>query len=400
MVGVRVLDMSAVISGPFATSILADQGAEVIKIESAAAPDITRNLGPRHARHRRMAAMYITANRGKRAICLDLRKPEGVAVVKRLVAGCDVCVQNFRPGVAERLGVDYASLRACQPELIMLSISGYGPSGPYVKAPVYDQVIQAMAGVGTVMKDADGAPGMFHNLLVDKVTALNAAQAVTAALLAKAHGRAPCGQHVQLSMLDSALHFLFPDAFWNKVWADQADDGSEWHQHAPGMELRAADGKVAVSMGNWRQVEGILRVAGLEAQAARVAGGESAAKVMDEAREQMHAALRSMTRQQIFDAALQQGVPCGKFLSTSEVLADPQVGHARSVQEHRHPHCGRYLSAAPPARFSATPSAVVSHAPMLGEDTTAVLLEFGYTQAQVDAMRRDGLFGRTTTTQK
>jgi crotonobetainyl-CoA:carnitine CoA-transferase CaiB-like acyl-CoA transferase len=213
MNGIRVLDMSAVISGPWAASVLADQGADVIKIESPTGPDLTRSLGP--GAHEGMGAMYVTANRGKRSITLDLQKTEGVSAFKKLVAQSDVVIANYRPGVAERLGVDYGSLVGVNKDLIMLSISGYGDTGPYVKARVFDQVIQTMTGVGTLMKDANGDPTMFHNLLMDKVTALNAAQCVTSALLAKERGHG--GQHINLSMLDSAVHFLFPDGYLNKV---------------------------------------------------------------------------------------------------------------------------------------------------------------------------------------
>jgi hypothetical protein len=165
--GIRVLDMSAVISGPWAASVLADQGADVIKIEAPNGPDLTRSLGPGPPG---LGSMYVTANRGKRSITLDLQKEEGVRVFKQLVAQSDVVVQNYRPGVAERLGVDYDSLCAVRSALVMVSISGWGDSGPYVKARVFDQVIQTMTGVGAIMQDSEGGPTMFHNLLMDKVT--------------------------------------------------------------------------------------------------------------------------------------------------------------------------------------------------------------------------------------
>jgi crotonobetainyl-CoA:carnitine CoA-transferase CaiB-like acyl-CoA transferase len=200
LAGIRVLDMSAVISGPWATSFLADQGAEVIKLEGPRGPDLTRMLGPGPpSGSAGMAGMYVSANRGKRSIVLDLGSAEGLAALMRLAASVDVVVQNYRPGVAERLGVDYASLvaGAARPDLIVLSISGYGQDGPYVRAPVYDQVVQAMSGVGTTMTNEAGQPTLFHNLVMDKVTALNASQSITAALLARERGRG--GQHIELS---------------------------------------------------------------------------------------------------------------------------------------------------------------------------------------------------------
>ena len=143
--------------------------------------------------------MYLTVNRGKRSITLDVQKPRGLGLLKRLVAKSDVVVQNYRPGVAKRLGIDYAALSAVKRDIIVMSISGFGPSGPYAGAKVYDQVVQAMAGVPSIMSDGQGQPVMFHNLLVDKVSALNAAQAVTAALLAKHRGHGvPSKVHARL----------------------------------------------------------------------------------------------------------------------------------------------------------------------------------------------------------
>lgn len=163
LTGIQILDMSTVISGPWATSFLADQGADVIKIEAPGAPDMTRGLGPQPVPG--LGAMHITVNRSKRSLLLDIRKPRGVAVLKRLVAKCDAVVQNYRPGVAERLGVDYAALSAVREDLVMLSISGYGPTGPYAEAKVYDQVVQAMSGVPSISPDGSNEQVLFHSIL-------------------------------------------------------------------------------------------------------------------------------------------------------------------------------------------------------------------------------------------
>jgi crotonobetainyl-CoA:carnitine CoA-transferase CaiB-like acyl-CoA transferase len=179
-------------------------------------------------------------------MALDLRKPEGVAVLKHMARHSDVCLQNVRPGVAEKLGIAYGDLKAANEDLVYLSISGYGPTGPYVDAKVYDFIIQAQSGVGEIMRDEEGGPTQFHNLLMDKVTALNASQAITAALLAVSRGRG--GQHmIELSMIDSAIHFLFPDGKWNQVWVDSSQIPVEWRDGHAKTEYNCSDGKVAIT---------------------------------------------------------------------------------------------------------------------------------------------------------
>lgn len=376
--GIRVLDMASVISGPWATSFLADQGAEVIKLEPPDGPDMTRGLGPRGGKG--LGAMYVTANRGKRSMTLDVQKSEGVSVVKRLVKTYDVVVQNYRPGVAKKLGIDYDTLVAENPKLIMLSITGYGPDGPYADAPVYDQVVQAMTGVPMLTYNKEGKPAMFYNLLVDKVSALNAAQAVTAAIVARERGHG--GQHVQLSMLDATLHFLFPDAYWNKVWLDQPTIPLEWTDIAGKTEYDVADGRMAISATSNKQMWGLLEVAGLSALKSNDLN-EMRAK----ATPQIKAILAKRTKQEVFESCLKHGVPCGKFQTFDQALADPQVLHNKVVLELTHPDGGRYRAVRPPALFAKTPAAIHSPAPKMGADTMDILTEVGLTAAEIAKLR-------------
>lgn len=298
LAGFRVLDMSAVISGPWGASILADQGADVIKIEGPAGPDLTRGLGSSPAEG--MAGMYTTANRGKRSVTIDLQRPRGVEVLKLMAKHSDVVIQNFRPGVSTRLGVDYAALSAVNPNIVMLSITGFGSSGPYQRAKVYDPVIQAMVGVGDAQKgtvfDAEGGASLVHNLVMDKVTALNACQAVTAALLARERGSG--GQLIELNMLDAAAHFLYPDAYYNQVWETAATPFPEWNRISQNYDFTVKDGKIAVSL-----------------------GPTTSSKV----RAEFSARVATMTRQAAFDWCLLEGIPCGKYNTREEFLVDPQV---------------------------------------------------------------------------
>ena len=205
--GIRVLDVSQMISGPIATMILGDQGADVIKVEPPGTGDLVRGIG---AARSGIAPTFATANRNKRSIVLNLRDPRGLEVLGRLVAATDVFVQNFRPGKAEQMGIGEKALRAIRPDLIYVSISGFGETGPYAHKRVYDPVVQALSGLAGIQGDREtGRPRMVRTIVPDKLTAMTAAQAITAALFARA--RTGCGQHVRLAMLDAMVSFLWPE---------------------------------------------------------------------------------------------------------------------------------------------------------------------------------------------
>lgn len=363
LTGIRVLDMSAVISGPWGASILADQGADVVKIEGPMRPDLTRRLGG--SPELGMASMYVTANRGKRSVTIDLHEPRGVELLKVMVAQSDVVIQNFRPGVSTRLGVDYTTLSAANADLIMLTITGFGETGPYAQAPVYDPVIQAMTGVGDAQNgtvfDADGKESLVHNLMFDKVTALNACQAVTAALLARERGHG--GQLIELSMFDAAVHFLYPDSYYNKVW-ETGKPFPEWNRaFSANYDFVVVDGKVAISV-----PQEVDRVA-------------------------LAAYLATKTRQEAFDYCLEIGIPCGKFNTRDELLADPQIRHNRTIETHQHPTLGAWTTPRPPANFHVTPSKVTGVPAAMGEHTAEVLGDFGIDAKLVAELQADGVIG-------
>jgi crotonobetainyl-CoA:carnitine CoA-transferase CaiB-like acyl-CoA transferase len=205
--GVRVLDLTGMISGPMATMILADQGADVIKIEPPAG-DLMRRYG---VMRRGMSSSFLSNNHGKRSLCVDIKAPEGLAAVLKLAATADVLVQNFRPGAIERMGLGEDAVRAVRPDIVYVSISGFGERGPYVDQRVYDPVIQALSGLAEIQSDRQtGQPRMVRTVIPDKTTAVTAAQAVTAALFARE--RTGKGQHVRLAMLDTMIAYLWPEA--------------------------------------------------------------------------------------------------------------------------------------------------------------------------------------------
>ena len=205
LAGIRIIDLTSMLSGPWATMILADQGADVIKVEEPRQGDHTRSYGNRR---NGFSASFLNLNRNKRSVAIDLKTPQGVDLVKRLAAGADVLVQNFRPGVVERLGLDEAAVRKRAPGIVYVSINGFGEKGPYAHKPVYDPIVQAFSGLTTVQAGSDQQrPRLIRTVLPDKLTAVTAAQAIAAALVGRL--KTGKGQHVRLSMLDAVLAFLW-----------------------------------------------------------------------------------------------------------------------------------------------------------------------------------------------
>jgi len=365
--GVKVLDLTSVVSGPHAAMILSDQGADVIKVE-APEGDIMRRGG--------MTPGFVSSNRGKRSVVLDLKRPEELSVLHRLIAVSDVLVQNFRPGVADRLGFGEPAARAISPGLIYVSISGVGETGPYVRKRVYDPVIQALSGLADIQRDTEtGRPHMVRTLIADKTTALAAAQAICAALYNKAvRGE---GQHVRLAMLDVMVAYLWPEGFQDLTLVEQTDSGGR--PAAPDLIFRTADGYItagALSDAEWR---GMCTVLGrpewiedprFRTGTARSANAATRLSVVGEVLATGTSA-DWLTR---LDAAQ---VPCAPVLTRRELLADPQVAANGLIVEFDQPQLGRVRQARPAARFKGTPPWVPSPAPGLGEHTQDVLAELG-----------------------
>lgn len=256
--GIKVLDLSVMISGPLAAMTLADQGADVIKVESPGIGDFMRYLGSAKGG---MTGIFLNNNRGKRSLVVDLKRPEGVEVLKTLAKTADVVIQNFRPGAVERLGIGFDDLKAVNPNLIYVSISGYGPDGPASGHRVYDNVIQGASGLASVQVDPqNGTPSLFRTLLCDKVTSLKAAQAVTAALLARERGQAQ-GQHIVLAMLDAAIAFLWPDSAMDAVLLD--DDANRTPTIAQNYAVtRMKDGFASIGVVSDSEFKGLCEAYG------------------------------------------------------------------------------------------------------------------------------------------
>ncbi|MFN6118725.1 MAG: CaiB/BaiF CoA transferase family protein [Actinomycetes bacterium] len=386
--GFTVVEACQMVAGPLAGTLLADLGAEVIKVETPKGGDRMRYLGPRVGG---IGAMWAGVNRGKRSVVLDLQHPEGGAIFRDLVGRADVVVQNFRPGVVQRLGIDEPTLRTAHPDLVYVSVSGFGDTGPYIDQKSYDYVVQALSGMAA-LQGAAGDPQLIRTIVVDKVTAHTAAQAVLAAIVARLRGHG--GQHVQVSMIDAALAFLWPDGMMQHTLLD-TDRVTPGPHMADGYLVRPTlDGHLALMATSNTQFPALCaalgtdwlddpRFATLEAREANAAalsdliGAEVARHGSAELVATLHA----------------HDVPCAAVNPLERVHLDPQVQHNGTIVEHERPWLGRVREARPPVHYAATPTSLGRHAPKLDEHTDEVLAELGRTPEQIADLRVRGVVG-------
>jgi len=373
--GVRVLDLSVVVSGPLATMMLADQGADVIKVETPGLGDIVRYLGSSRAG---MSGLFVNCNRGKRSITLDLKHPLGLDLFRRMVEQADVLVQNYRPGTAERLGIGYDDLHLLNDDLIYVSISGFGQDGPYAGRRVYDNVIQAYSGFAGVQTDPrNGEPTVLRTLVCDKITAYAAAQAITAALFNRARGGR--GQHIELAMLDSAVSFLWPDAGMDLTLLE--DDATRAPTIASFYSTtRMSDGFTTTTVLSDAEWHGLCAAVGRLDLVSdprfltlpdRMANAHEMVALMG-------AAARTTSRADFIAAAEAHDVPAAPVLELAEVPDDPQIQHNRVFAYRHHPTVGAVREVRSAASFSGTPAITASPAPRLGEHSDEIAAEFGF----------------------
>lgn len=385
--GYRIIDVTQMISGPVATMMLGDQGADVIKVEPPGVGDLTRALG---GRRRGMAPIFASSNRSKRSIAIDLKSPRGIELLRAMVKTADLFVQNFRPGTAERMGIGENELRRAKPDLIYVSISGFGESGPYVNKRVYDPVIQALSGLAAIQADPEtGRPRMMRLIVPDLVTALSAAQAMTAALLARERNGE--GQHVRLAMLDAVISFLWPEGMAGHTFLGSTS--AAVRPPAPDLIFETADGYITAGAVSDKEWEGLARaLEHLEWLAdSRFATPADRVRYARERLELTASALKTRTSEEWLARLEAEQVPCAAVLSLDQVLSDPQVTENELIVEFEHAHAGRMRQARPAARFDRTPARIGRPAPLLGEHTDEVLGEFGVSAGEIAELRRAGV---------
>ena len=385
LAGIRVVDVSQIVSGPMAACILADQGAEVIKVETPGG-DPVRWLGPRKGD---LSAMFITVNRGKRSLALDLKQPAGCAVLRDLIARADVLIENFRPGVIDKLGFGWEAARALNPRLVFASITGFGPDGPYSNIRVYDPVVQAVSGLAATQTDADGRPSLIRSLIADKVTALTAAQAITAALFVRE--RTGQAQRVDIAMLDAAVAFNWPDGMYNHGFLDDAPP--QFPEYGAMMRLwAAADGQVAVGSLQDAEFVALMRAVGLDdlADDPRLRGAGNRMGLQKEWAPRLSAALKAADLETLMVGFVREGAVGGRVNGLAQVAGDAQVRHNAIVAEIDHGTTGRVQTPRGAARFGASPQVAPTPAPHLGEHSAAILRELGRDEAEIGDLLASG----------
>ena len=378
--GYRIVDLTSMISGPLATMILADQGADVIKVENPDGGDHTRAA---NNRRNGFSASFLNNNRNKRSLALDLKDPKAKEALLRLVATADVFVQNFRPGVAERMGFGEDALRAVRPNLIYVSISGFGETGPFAGKPVYDPLVQAMSGLATIQAGSDlERPRLVRTIVPDKLTAVTASQAITAALLARE--RTGQGQHVRISMLEATIAFLFASDMGSQTFV-----GDEFPQQdaASFIDLiyETATTYISAAVQSNKEWQALTRALDKPEwlEDPRFKTPALRQRNIDDRLTTTQAVLLTRPAAEWLERLTAAGVPCAPVLTRSEMIRDPQVQATGIVVELDHKDAGRIRVARPAARFSATPASIRLGGPALGEHSKSILAELGYTQTDI-----------------
>ena len=389
LAGFRIIDVTQVISGPLATRILADQGADVIKVEPPVG-DILRHMGGIGG----LSPTFATTNRSKRSIVLDLKKENGLDTLRQLVSEADVFIQNSRPGIAERMGMGEAALRAINPKLIYVSICGFGEEGPYSHKRVYDPLIQGMSTLADIQSGQGDRPRLIRVIVPDKVTALTAAQSITAALLARE--RTGQGQHVRLSMLDAVIAFVWPEAMAYHTFVSP-----EVPKINPvarrDMVYDTSDSYIIVSTVAHREWQAFCRAAGRRDWLEDPRFQNTAGLVAHAAErlEMMAEVLKTRTTEHWLEVLDEADVPCAPVLTRDNVHLNPQVQANGIIVEQEHPVVGLVRQARPAEQMDVTPSAISGPAPTLGQHTEEVLLEMGLNHERISELRESGALGES-----
>ena len=384
---IRVLDLSRIMAAPWAGQILADLGADVIKVERPGVGDDTRTWGPPFLKDvsgkpTKEAGYYLSVNRGKRSIALELDKPEGQAVVRALAARSDIVLENFKVGTLKRFGLDYEGLKAVNPRIIYCSVTGFGQTGPKREAAAYDFMVQAMGGLMSITGERDGLPGAGPQKvgvpIVDLMTGMYATVGVLAALARR--NETGQGEYIDLAMLDVQAAFLANQAMNWLVSGNAPKRGGNRHPNIQPQDVfPCADGFVALAVGNDAQFGRLAEILGHPEWIADERFATNPARVRNHPLldPRLRAEFASRSRYELIAALDAAGVPCSPINTVPEVFADPQVQHRNMLRKLPHPTAGEVPQVVSPLNFANEPLAFDRPPPLLGQHTEEILRELG-----------------------
>ena len=392
LAGIRVIDFSQILAGPFCTMLLADMGADVIKIEKPNGGDDTRRYGPPFIEGE--SAAFLTLNRNKRSIVLDLKSAQGLAVAKRMLSEAEVMIHNFRPGVVDRMGLAYEDARELNPAIVYCTVSGFGTTGPYSGRAGFDLVAQGMSGLMSINGFPDAPPAKVGVPMADLNTGMFCAYGILTAYINRLNtGR---GQHVDASLLESAMAYtLYESATYFATGEVAGPLGSAHRMIAPYQAFATRDGYINIGAANQNNWERMCRAVGREdlLEDARFASNPERMVNIAALTPIMEETFRARGTSHWVEALERAGVPCGPIYDIEQVYADPQVRSRDMAVPLEHPKAGAIRNIGVAVKLSDTPGAVRTPAPTLGQHTDEALAEFGYGDEEIAALRECGAAG-------
>lgn len=390
--GIKVIDFSQILAGPFCTMLLADMGADVVKVEKPNGGDDTRRYGPPFIEGE--SAAFLTLNRNKRSIVLDLKSEQGLGVVRRMLADADVMLHNFRPGVVERMGLGYDDVSALNPAIVYCAVSGFGATGPYSRRAGFDLVAQGMSGLMSVNGFPDAPPAKVGVPMADLNTGMFCAYGILTAYINRlATGK---GQHVDASLLESGMAYtLYESATYFATGEVAGPLGSAHRMIAPYQAFATQDGYINIGAANQNNWERMCRAVGRDdlLDDARFASNPERMVNIRSLTPIMEDTFRTQTTAHWVEILERAGVPCGPIYNIEQVYADPHVQSRDMAVELDHPKAGSIRNIGVAVKLSDTPGSVRTPAPLLGQHTDEVLTEFGCTDAEIAALRQSGALG-------
>jgi len=386
--GIRIIDFSKALAGPYCTMLLADMGAEVIKVEMPGAGDDSRGWGPPFIDGE--AAYFLSVNRNKKSITLNLKDNKAKEIALKIIGKADIVLESNRPGVMTKLGLDYETVKKINPGIIYCSISGFGQTGPYSKRPGFDQVIQGYGGIMGLTGEKGGGPLKVGIAVTDIATGMFAATGILTALYHRE--RTGQGQHVDASMLDGQVSWLTYQAGRYLASGNVPQRiGSAHPLIVPYQDFEASDGFINIAAGNdnlWKKFCAVTDLSDI-ADDPKFATNPKRVENRDEVVAIVSKKINTKTMQEWLDILNDAGVPCGPIYTVDQIFKDPQVLAREMLVEVDHPKCGKIQVTGSPIKLSETPAEITTHPPMLGEHNSSILQEFGFSEEDITKLKED-----------